>query len=30
MLTMVPVPSTWPCTRWPPRRSCSRTARSRL
>jgi hypothetical protein len=25
-----PVPSTWPCTTWPPRRSCTRTARSRL
>ena len=28
--TIVPVPSTWPWTRWPPRRSSSRTERSRL
>ena len=26
----VPVPSTWPWTRWPPRRSARRTGRSRL
>src|SRR5271156_5680710 len=27
---IVPVPSTWPCTRWPPRRSARRTDCSRL
>src|SRR4051812_4611115 len=27
---MEPTPSTWPCIRWPPRRVCGVTARSRL
>src|SRR5438552_5379680 len=29
-VTTLPIPSTWPCTRWPPRRSASRSGRSRL
>src|SRR5450432_2649709 len=30
MLARVPVPSTWPCTMCPPRRSCGRAGNSRL